>query len=339
MKRSQIAITVFMFLGLVILAAGPFFRAEGQEKAAQLKVLKTISLGGEGRWDYLGVDGAARRLYVPRNNHVQVVDLDKGALVGDILKVSTKVAHGVAVAPAQNLGFVTTGKDNVVVVFDLKTLKITTTIKTGSNPDGIIYDPASKHILAMNHSAGSITVIDPADLEKTATITVGGKLESAVADGAGMVFVCVEDKSEVVQIDSKANKVLARWSVEPGDGPTGLAIDTAHHRLFAGCGNQKMIVLDAKTGKILGTPAIGKGVDGAAFDPVLGVALSANGKDGTLSVVKETSAGKFETIQTLKTFAGARTIAIDPVKHQALLPCNLPDANGTKTFGIVVVGR
>ena len=249
------------------------FSALRDRKKRPSSGLKTISLGGKGRWDYLGVDGAARRLYVPRNNHVQVVDLDKGALVGDILKVSTKVAHGVAVAPAQNLGFVTTGKDNVVVVFDLKTLKITTTIKTGSNPDGIIYDPASKHILAMNHSAGSITVIDPADLEKTATITVGGKLESAVADGAGMVFVCVEDKSEVVQIDSKANKVLARWSVEPGDGPTGLAIDTAHHRLFAGCGNQKMIVLDAKTGKILGTPAIGKGVDGAAFDPVLGVAL------------------------------------------------------------------
>ena len=244
-----------------------------------------------------------------------------------------------ALAPEQNLGFVTAGKNNNVVAFDLKTLKVVATIKTGANPDAIVYDPASKHIFAMNHTGGDITVIDPAALDKTVTIPVGGKLEFAVADGVGHVFVCVEDKNELVQIDSKANRVLARWDLTPGDGPTGLAIDLAHQRLFAGCGNQKMIVLDAKTGKVLGTPAIGKGVDGVAYEPTLGVAISANGKDGTASVVKETSSGKFETIQTLKTLPGAKTITVDAKTHQVLLPCNVPDGMGGQTFGIVVIGE
>ena len=192
----------------------------------------------------------------------------------------------------------------------------------------------------MNHSGGDITVIDPAALDKdTITISVGGTLEYAAADGAGHVFVCVEDKNEVVQIDSKANRVLARWTVEPGDGPTGLAIDVEHHRLFAGCGNKKMIVLDSQTGKILASPAIGAGVDGVAYEPTLQVAISANGKDGTASVVKETSPGSFQVIQTVKTLPGARTVAVDTKTHQALFPCNVPDGNGGQTFGIAIVGR
>jgi YVTN family beta-propeller protein len=273
-----------------------------------------------------------------RTTHLQVVDLDRGVVIGDIPDISTKGAHGVALAPEQNLGFVSAGRDNCVRAFDLKTLKVTATIKTGANPDAILYDPASKHVLAMNHTGGDVTVIDPAALDRTVTIPVGGTLEFAVADGAGHVFVCVEDKNEVVQIDSKANRVLARWPLAPGDAPTGLAIDLDHHRLFAGCGNQMMIVLDAKTGKLLATPAIGKGVDGVVYEPTLGVALSANGKDGTVSVVKETSPGKFETIQTVKTLIGAKTITLDPKTHQALLPCNVPDGKSGETFGIAIVG-
>lgn len=339
MNRLRVYFAVSVCLGLVAPAVIARLAAQATgDKTPQLKVLTAIPLGGEGKWDYLCVDAEAHRLYVPRATTVQVVDLDKGALVATIANAGSTRVHGVALAPGQLLGFVTAGKDDCVNAFALKTLRITASIKTGANPDAIVYDPASKHLFAINHSGGDITVIDPAALDKTVTIPVGGKLEYAAADGAGHVFVCVEDKDEVVQIDSKANKLLARWLLGTGKAPTGLAIDAQRMRLFAGCGNQEMVMLDAKTGKILGTAAIGKGVDGVAYEPTLGLAMSANGKDGTVSVVKETAAGKLETIQTVKTFTGAKTIAVDPKTHQFLLPCNLPDGKGGKAFGIVVVG-
>src|SRR3954468_1988901 len=272
-----------------------------------LKVIKTVPLGGEGRWDYLCADAQGERLYVPRSTHVQVVDLESGKLVGNI--PNTNGVHGVALAPEQNLGFTSNGRDNSVSVFDLKTLKEIKRIKTGKNPDAICFDPASKHIFAFNHSGGDVTVIDPAALDTaTITIPVGGTLEFGVSDGAGHVFVNVEDKGEVVEIDSKENKVLAHWPLEKGASPTGLAIDVEHHHLFSGCGNKKMYVLDSESGKVLAALDVGNGVDGAAFDPTLGVAMSANGRDGTISVVKETSPGKFKVIQTAKSLGGARTI-------------------------------
>jgi DNA-binding beta-propeller fold protein YncE len=340
MKPAHLWLALSLSLSLVAVSASrPAAVDAPAVNVPQLKLLATIPLGDKGRWDYLCIDPDARRLYLPRTNHVQVVDLDKGTVVGDIPKISSKGAHGVALAPDQNLGFISAGRDNCVIAFDIKTLKVTATIKTGANPDAILYDPASKHILSINHSGGDITVINPAALDKeTVTIPVGGVLEYAVADGAEHVFVCVEDKNEVVQIDSKANRVRARWALAPGEEPTGLAIDLKHHRLFAGCRNQKMVVLDAKTGKILATPAIGRGVDGVAYEPTLGVAISANGRDGTVSVVKETAPGKFEVIQTLKTLPGAKTIAVDTKTHRALLPCNVPDGKGKQIFGIAVVG-
>ena len=336
MKRLGICFAVAFGLGLAALAAQQ--RLAGGDKTPQLKVLKTIPLGGEGKWDYLCVDAEARRLYVPRVTTVQVVDLDKGVLVDTIAKASSTRVHGVALAPEQKLGFITAGKDDCVNAFNVETLKITGTAKAGANPDAIVYDPASKHVFSINHSGSSITAIDPAALENTVTIPVPGVLEYGVADGAGHVFVCVQDKNEIVQIDSKANKLLAHWPLETGKGPTGLAIDPLRMRLFAGCGNRTMVILDAKTGKILGTTAIGNGVDGVAYEPALGIAMSANGKDGTASVVKEMETGKFETIQTIKTFTGAKTITIDPKTHQFLLPCNVPDGKGAVTFGILVLG-
>ena len=300
-------------------------------------LLKTIPIGGEGRWDYICVDPTAQRLYIPRSTHVQILDLEKGVVIGDIS--NTNGVHGVALAPEQNLGFTSNGRDSTVSAFDLKTFKVSKTIKTGRNPDAIIYDPASKHILSINHSGGSVTVIDPAALDKDpVTIAVGGTLEFAAADGAGHVFVNVENRNEVVQIDSKTNQVLAHWPLAEGKGPTGLAIDIQRHRLFAGCGNQKMIVLDSESGKVLAVVDIGRGVDGVGYEPTLGVAMSANGRDGTISVVKETAPGKFEVIDTPKTQSGVRTIAVDTNKQQALLPCNVPDGKDGQTFGIAVVG-
>ncbi len=332
-RRRMFAVLLVLGLATAVAAVYWYF---GGDNTPRLKVLKTIPLGGQGKWDYLCVDAEARRLYVPRSTTVQVVDLDNGVLVGTIANAGGNRIHGVALAPEQNLGFISAGKDRCVNVFDLRTLKITNTVKTGGMPDCIVYDPASKHVFANDHG-GDITVIDPAALSNTVTISVKGRLESGVADGAGHLFVCVQDRNEVVQIDSMTNKLLARWPLGPGQAPTGLAIDTERMRLFAGCGNQQMVILDAKTGAVLGTTPIGKDVDGVAFEPSLRLAISSNG-DGTASVVKETATGKFETIQTIKTTPGAKTITIDPMTHQFLLPCDVPDGKGGATFGIVVLG-
>jgi DNA-binding beta-propeller fold protein YncE len=347
-----------MYCGLLALSvaalAAVYWWPFGGDKTPRLQVLKTISLGGEGKWDYLCLDAEARRLYVTRSRTVQVVDLDSGVLVGTVANAGSSRVHGVALAPEQHLGFVTAGKDRCVNAFDLRTLRITATVKTGGIADGIVYDPASKHVFANHHGDGDITVIDPAALGHTVAISVanpvsverhgrlgpafvGGRLEAAVADGAGHLFVCVQDKNEVVQIDSMTNKVLARWPLGTGKTPTGLALDPERMRLFAGCGNEQMVILDARTGTILGTTPIGKDVDGVAFDRALGLAVSANG-DGTASVVMETRTGKFETIQTVRTGPGVKTITIDPTTDQFLLPGNVPTGKGGVTFGIVVLG-
>jgi DNA-binding beta-propeller fold protein YncE len=330
----MVAVLLVLVLGLAAPVA--IYCLFGGDKTPQLKVLNKIPLGGEGKWDYLCLDAEARRLYLPRTTTVQVVDLDNGVLVDTIANAGRNRVHGVALAPEQNLGFVTAGRDCCVNVFDVRTLKITAAVKTGGIPDDIVYDPASKHIFA-NNQGGDITVIDPVALNNTVKISVGGRLESGVADGAGHLFVCVEDRNEVVQIDSMTNKLLAHWPLGTGQGPTGLAIDTQRMRLFAGCSNQQMVILDANTGKILGTTSIGKNVDGVAFEPALRLVMSSNG-DGTASVVKETGTGKFETIQTVRTVPGAKTITIDSKTHQFLLPCNMPDGKGGLTFGIIVVG-
>ena len=306
--------------------------------AGPLAVLKSIPGDGNGGWDDLTVDPDGKRVYVSRATRVMVFDTEAGKLLGEV--ADTPGVHGIAVVPDRNLGFASCGRDGTVAVFDLKTLKVSKKVKAGKNPDGIIYDPASQRVFAFNHTGGDITIIDPAALDKEPnTLAVGGTLEFGVADGAGHVYVNVEDKSEVVAIDSKAQKVTAHWSVAPGDGPTGLAMDVAHRRLFAGCGNQKMIVLDADTGKVLASPAVGSGVDGAAFDPGMGLAVTSNGRDGTLTAVREGPAGQFAAVQTLATVRGARTVRCDPKTNRFCLPGNLPgEGGGPARFGLLVVG-
>jgi YVTN family beta-propeller protein len=313
-------------------AAGP--------AAAQLKVLKTLEAGGSGGWDYLTVDPDARRVYVSRQSRVMVLDADDGKSIGEI--TDTPGVHGIALIPGATVGFTSNGRGgNSIGVFDLKTLKVTTTIKAGQNPDAICYDPASKKIYAFNHSGGDVTIIDPAALDKPpVTLAVGGTLETGVSDGAGRVYLNVEDKDEIVVIDTKEVKVLSHWSIKPATGPTGLAIDIAHKRLFAGCSNSKMAVVDAETGKVLATPTIGRGCDGTAFDPVSGLAVSSNGGDGSITAVKEEPAGTFTAVQTLKTIPQARTITYDTKTHNFYLPDNVQGAAGAKgtVFSICVVG-
>jgi YVTN family beta-propeller protein len=283
-------------------------------------VVKTLPVGGEGRWDYITVDPATALLYVPRQSHTLILRADTGKMVADLK--DTPGVHGVALAPDAGRGFTSNGGGNSVTVFDLKTHQVIGTVAVGQKPDAIVYDPASKSVFAMNGKSETATAIDaaaPLAQAVKATIPLGGGPESAAADGRGRVYVNLEDKNEVVVIDTKAMKVAATWKIDGGESPAGLAIDPVYHHLFSGCHNQVMAILDTQTGKTLGTVPIGKGVDFCGFDPATGEAFASCG-DGTLTVVKETAPGKFEAVQTVQTRQGARTMALDTTTHTIYLP-------------------
>ncbi len=275
--------------------------------------------GGEGGWDYLTIDPEAHRLYVTRTDRVQVIDTDKGTTVGELPGLDG--GHGVALAPEFNRGFATSGKSDTVVVFDLKTLKpIGDPVGVGKKPDAIIYEPLTKHVFAFNGESDEASVIDAATARVVATIPLDGGPEFAAADGNGGVFVNLEDKSETLMIDAQKNTVVRHWPLAPGDSPSGLAIDAAKRRLFAGCHNERMIVLDAGSGEVLADPPIGKGVDACAFDPGTGFAFASCG-DGTLTIAQENpaKAGDFRVVEKVKTQRGARTMALDPKTHAVYL--------------------
>ncbi len=305
-------------------------------------VERVFHIGGEGRWDYVTLDPSGKLLFLPRQTHTQVIRTESGEVVADLK--DTPGVHGVALVPELNRGFTSNGKGNSITIFDLKTFNILGTAKAGENPDAILYDPASKKVLAFNGRSGDVTVIDPsaAPDQPAAKIAVGGKLEFAQADGAGHVYVNVEDKSSVAVIDTKAMKVTDVWKLEGGEEPTGMAIDVAHHHLFVGCGNSVLAVVDTQSGKTVTTVPIGKGCDACAFDAGTGEIFASCG-DGTLAVIKETSAGKFEVAQSVKTRKGARTMILDPATHRIYLPAMDAPAAGEsgppkgEGFSIVVV--
>jgi len=289
----------------------------GTASAQEYKVAKTVKLGGEGGWDYLFVDDAARRVYVSRGMHVMVLDAESLAVVGDI--PDTAGVHGIAIATDLGKGFTSNGRTNTLTVFDPKTLKATGEVKTGTNPDAILYDSFTRRVFAFNGRSGDVTVVDAKSNAVLSTIPVGGKLEFGQSDGKGRVFVNVEDKSEIVALDAKEMKVLAHWPIAPCEEPTGLAFDAEHRRLFSVCGNKLMAVVNADTGKLVTTLPIGAGSDGAAFDPSTHNAFSSNG-EGTLTIVHESAPDKFEVVQTVKTQRSARTITLDSKTHSLLLP-------------------
>ena len=341
MKRCIIMISIILsgitMISFDVKSALGAVVSDSSADAGPLKVIKTFTVGGgPGGFDYLKVDSQEHRLYLSHSNRVMVIDTINGKPIGEI--TDTPGVHGIALVPDCNVGFTSNGRENTLSVFDLKTLKLLRKIKSGQNPDSIIYDPASKKVFAFNGRSGDITIVDPTALDKEpVTLPVGGKLETGVSDLAGHVYVNVENKSEIVSIDSKNNKVLAHWPLAPGEEPTGMAIDREHHRLFAGCSNKMMVILDANDGKVLATVPIGSGVDGVTFDQQLGLAISSNGRDGTLTAVKEESNGTFKVVQTLKTAKGARTITSDPKSHLIYLPCNI-EADVQNQFSVLVVG-
>src|SRR5207253_2750210 len=273
------------------------------------KFLNEIPIGGEGGWDYVTVDAAARRLYLSHATKVVVVDLTRNAVIGEI--GDTPGIHGFIVAPELERGFASNGKESKASIVDLKTLRTISKVETGSNPDALVYEPVHGEVYFFNHSGNSATVINAKTASVVSTIALGGSPEFAVVDSAaGRVYCNIEDKSEVAAIDTTKHEVVARWPLAPGTEPTGMAFDATHHRLFVGCHNKLMAMLDTETGKVVATVPIGAGVDGCAFDGTTQLAFASCG-DGTTTIAKEETLQKLTTIQTLKTERGARTIAFD----------------------------
>src|SRR5579859_2042429 len=253
--------------------------------------LKKISIPGDGFWDYLTTDGATGRVYVSHGTEVDVVDSKKGEVVGKI--TGLKLVHGIALAPEFNHGFISDGAANQVVVFDMTTLAKVGEVAAGTNPDGIIYDPGTKRAFAFNGRSANATAVDAEKGTLAGTVMLEGKPEFAAADGKGHVYVNIEDKSEVMDIDSKALTVVHKWPLAPCQEPSGMAMDTKTRRIFSGCDNKMMAVMNADTGKVVAMPAIGDGVDATWFDPETKYVLNSCGMDGVLSVIHEDSADKY----------------------------------------------
>ena len=315
------------------------------------EVKQKYVLGGDGGWDYLTFDPAGKRLFISRATHVMVVDPYKGSAIGDI--PDTPGVHGIALAQDLGKGFTSNGRENTVTVFDLKTLKQTAKIKIdGENPDAILYDPASKRIFTFNGRSKNATVIDADKGTIVATIPLDGKPEFGVADGKGMVYVNIEDKSEQTSIDAKKAVVVKTWPLAPCEEPSGLAIDQKHRRLFAGCSNKMMAIVNADSGKVITTVPIGEGVDANGFDPETQLAFSSNGRDGNLTVVHEDSPDKFSVVENAPTQKFARTMALDTTNHDVYeVTADIEEAPPAKegerprrnmkpgTFTLLVVGK
>ncbi len=304
-----------LLLPLLVLAASPLACA-GQTPVPTYRVIDRIETAGEGGWDYLAVDTAHDRLFVSRSTHVQVVDLSGDSLIADM--PDTPGVHGIALAPDLGRGFISNGRDSTVTIFDLETLAPTGRVKvTGRNPDAILYEPVTHRVFAFNHSSGDATALDATSGRVLGTIELGGSPEFAVSD-QGTVYVNIEDRSEIAVIDARTLKVQRKWPLAPCEEPTGLALNVAHHLLFAGCGNELMAVVDAGTGTVRATLPIGAGVDATRFDQATGLAFSSNG-EGTLTVVREASPDSFVVQQTVRTARGARTMELDPRTHRLYL--------------------
>jgi YVTN family beta-propeller protein len=316
-KLSLIALVMLLLAGIAV----------AQTSAPQYKQVNKFTIGGEGGWDYITYDQSSNRLFIGHNSQILVVDAASGKKLGE---VPANRAHGAAIVPDKGLGFSSNGGAGTVTVFDLKTLAPKGDIKVGENPDAIIYDPYSKKVVVMNGRSKDLMAIDPDTQKVVATVPLGGKLEFAAAD-SGHVYVNVEDTGEIAVVDSKTWKATQRWKLEGCEEPSGLAIDEKTDHLFSVCGNKKMIVVDAKTGKMLATLPTGDGTDGAAFDTGMKVAFASNG-EGTLTVVGQGKGGNYEVLANVPTERGARTVAVDSKTHRVYLPTAEfgPPAEGQK---------
>jgi YVTN family beta-propeller protein len=299
------------FAALIFSALPLFAASSGYHK------MQSLAVGGEGGWDYLTADAESHRLYVSHATQVLVFDTVSGKKVGTI--ADTPGVHGVAVAAKLGLGFVSAGRANQVVVFDLKTLAVKSKIDVGKNPDWIWYDEFTNRILTCNGTSNDISAIDGATLKVVGTLPIGGKPETAMSDGKGRTFVNLEDKSSIAVFDSKTMKLEATWPLAPCEEPTGLDIDRKTKRVFAGCGNKMMAAVDYTTGKVVATVPTGDGTDALSFDPALGYIYTSNGADGNMSIIHQDSPAKYTLVENVVTARGARTMAVDTKTHKAYL--------------------
>ena len=317
---------------IILLASALLNFASWTAHSADYHSLKEIPVGGTGGFDYLTVDPSARRLYVSHGTKAIVIDLDKDAVTGEI--ADTPGIHGIAIAPDVKRGFTSNGREGKASMFDLETLKTLSKIETGPNPDAIIYEPAQQEIYTFNGKGKSSTVIEAKTGKVLTTIPLSGKPEFATADPkAGRVYCNIENKSEIAVIDTKTHQVVNNWPITPGEEASGMAIDVEHHRLFIGCHNKLMAMIDNTNGKVVATVPIGDGVDANAFDPATQLAFSSNG-DGTVTIAHEDSPDKLTVVQTLKTQKGARTMALDPKTHNIYLA-----VGSGESFKILVYGK
>lgn len=294
-------------------------------------VIKKIPISGEGSWDYLTVDEAARRLYVSHGTQVDVIDVDSGNIVGSIPK--TLGVHGIAIAPDLGRGFVSNGKTASVTIFDLKTLKPIADVPTGQKPDAIIFDSATSRVFAFNGGSNSVTAIDAATGKVAGTVDLGGGPEFAAADGNGFVYDNLEDESLVLKIDSRKLAVTQRWPTAPCASPSSMAMDRANRRLFLGCRSKVMAVMNADTGQVIATLPIGDHVDATAFDPETKLIFNSNG-EGTVTVIRQDSPDKYSVVETVKTLPKAKTMALDTKTHRLFL-----STAESGQFELLVVGK
>ena len=302
-------------LGALLATAAAAAAAKDASPAYHL--VKEIPIAGDTGWDYLTVDSQARRLYVTHGTHIVVVDIDTNTVVGDI--TDTPGVHGFAIAPELGKGFSSNGTESKVSVVDLKSLATVAKIGTEPGPDAIVYEPGHREVYAFNGRGKSVTIISAASGQVVESLPLPGKPEFPAADPEdGRVFVNIEDRNEVVAIDTGSHKIVNTWPIAPGESASGMAFDATHHRLFLGCDNHLMLMLDSKSGKVVGSVPIGAGVDANAFDNQLQLAFSSNG-DGTVTIAHEATPGKLVVVQTLATQASARTMALDPKTHRIYL--------------------
>lgn len=295
------------------------------------RIIKKVTLSGGTSWDYVFVDTQGRRVYVSHGTQVEVLNADTFESIATIL--NTRGVHGIAVASEFGRGFITAGKSDSVIIFDLKTLKQVSEVKVGKKPDAIMFDPATKHVYAMNGDSDSASIISPADGKVIGTVDLGGSPEFAVSDGKGNIYVNLELKAETVHIDAKSLKVLDHWSLAPGKTATALAFDPETRRLFAGCrGGQLMVVLDADSGNRVTTESIGERVDAGAFDPATKLIFMSNG-GGNISVFHQDGNDKYSPIEKIETNPGSKTMALDTKTHNLFVPANLEGHFTVLIFG------
>ncbi len=304
----------FNLIGAAIIACTLCNTASAQ---AGYHVLNTFHIPGVGGWDYIAVSPINGNVYVSHSSQVNILNQNTGDSVGVI--PNTTGVHGIAFAPEFKKGFTSNGKLNTATVFDINTNVVLAQIKTGENPDAIMYDPFSKKVYICNGRSKDLSVIDPTTNEVVKTVDLGGKPETAVSDEAGNLYINIEDKSEIAVVNTKTYTVTYRWKIGSGKEPSGLAIDVKTKRLFAGCDNKLLIVMNAENGKVVKELPIGDGCDGVAFDSELKNVFSSNG-EGTLTVIHEKSSKEFSVVENVPTKKGARTVAVDEKTHRLYLP-------------------